>query len=116
MEPTTLTTEQLHRELGTLERLIGERLTGTDNVINERFASMRERLVRIERLAEGAALAQERLDERVKVTERRLDRDYGTVTGAAVSRTERRLDLGQLIAVIAVIIAAISVAAYLLKK
>ena len=40
----------------------------------------------------------------------------GQLIGAQDARTERRLDAGQLIAVLAVLIAAISVAAFLLKK
>ena len=46
----------------------------------------------------------------------RLDIGEGSTSGQFLARTERRLDLGQLIAVVAVIVAVISVTAFILKK
>lgn len=46
----------------------------------------------------------------------RLDISEGSVSGGAYSRTERRLDLGQVIAVVAVIVAIVSVMIVVFKK
>jgi hypothetical protein len=59
---------------------------------------------------------QKALDDRITEIKERIDRGEGGTAGALSDRTERRLDIGQVIAVVAIIIAAISVAAFLLKK
>lgn len=53
---------------------------------------------------------------RIDELKERIDRGEGSVTGATVQRTERRLDIGQVIAVVAVIVAIVSVMGFLLKK
>lgn len=55
-------------------------------------------------------------DARITELKERIDRGEGSTAGAGSYRTERRLDLGQLIAVVAVIIAVVSVAAFIIKK
>ena len=55
-------------------------------------------------------------DARITELKERIDRGEGGTAGAREAHTERRLDLGQVIAVIAVIVAVVSVMAFILKK
>lgn len=58
----------------------------------------------------------ETFSDRLAELKERIDRGEGSTTGAAVFRTERRLDIGQVVAVVAVIVAILSVVLYALKK
>ena len=53
---------------------------------------------------------------RIDELKERIDRGEGSSSGAAVMRTERRLDVGQVVAVISVIVAVLAVVLYALKK
>jgi hypothetical protein len=188
-DPTTLTTEQLRRELSALREILTARLDGMDTatellsatvnrtptviqteishvreLMQEKLSSLggqaeekfhsielqfRERDVRTEQAAKAgkealdAALlsAKELVAQqneanrgeagkteqnftkqidaqaaRIDELKERIDRGEGSSSGVASAHTERRLDIGQIVAVVAIIIAAISVAAFLLKK
>jgi len=53
---------------------------------------------------------------RIDELKERIDRGEGSTQGSAVSRTERRLDIGQVIAVISVIVAVLAVVLYTTLK
>jgi hypothetical protein len=188
-DPTTLTTEQLRRELSALREILTARLDGMDRatsllsetvnrtptviqteishvreLVEEKFSSVDQRFderdVRTDQAAkaskealDAALLAakelvsqqneanaaaadkaeqstikqidqigiridtmQKALDDRLTELKERIDRGEGSDSGAATRRTEQRLDLGQLVAVAAVIVAIVSVVLYALKK
>jgi hypothetical protein len=56
------------------------------------------------------------LADKIAVTTARLDRGEGSSAGSESYRTERRLDMGQVIAVVSVIVAVAAVVLYALKK
>jgi len=170
-DPTTLTTEQLRRELSALREILTARLDGMDRATtlldetvnrtptaiqtaishlkelhDEKFRAVEQRFserdVRFtqQNVANAAALdaalraarelgelqtranalanakteesvAQQlkALAEKIDVSTQRLDRGEGTTAGAASSRTEQRLNTGQLIGIIGVVIAVASI-------
>lgn len=121
--------EHLSQRISDLDRLLSARMDDADKAITradsaseQRFASVNEFRGALsdqqrDLLRRGEyTTAHEALIERVTaLTERvvamelrltsRLDRGEGITSGASVQRTERRLDMGQVIAVIAVIAA-----------
>jgi hypothetical protein len=188
-DPTTLTTEQLRRELSALREVLTARLDGMDRatsllsetvnrtptviqteishirqLVDEKFGSVGQRFderdVRTDQAAkaskealDAALLAakelvsqqneanaaaadkaeqstikqidqigiridtmQKALDDRLTELKERIDRGEGSTAGAATSRTEQRLDIGQLVSVIAVIVAIVTIVLYALKK
>jgi hypothetical protein len=70
----------------------------------------------IDQIGTLIATLEKSLTDRITELKERIDRGEGSNAGALSGRTERRLDIGQLVAVIAVLLAAISIAAFLLKK
>lgn len=82
------------------------------NELREQIAS--ERGIYVTR-AELASAVRE-LQASIKPLTEYASGSTGRTAGALEYRTERRLDIGQMVAIIAVIIAAISVAALILKK
>jgi hypothetical protein len=70
----------------------------------------------IDQIATLIATLEKALTDRITELKERIDRGEGQGQGAATSRTEQRLDMGQVIAVIAVIVAVLTVVLYILKK
>ena len=56
------------------------------------------------------------LGDKIEVNTRQLDKGEGAGAGELSARTERRLDIGQVIAAIAVLVAIVSVIALIIKK
>lgn len=65
--------------------------------------------LRIDTVAQG-------FDARLTELKERIDRGEGSTTGEQHRRSEQRLDIGQVVAVVAVIVAILSVVLYALKK
>jgi len=98
--------------------LAAKELVSQQNEANSQAADKAEQstIKQIDQIGIRIDTTQKGLEDRLAELKERVDRGEGNTSGAAVERTERRLDLGQVIAVIAVIIAVVSVMAFILKK
>jgi hypothetical protein len=79
----------------------------TEKAGDEFKGSVRESLTQLGALA---AADRDQLSTRITALEKRMDRGEGGQAGAAETRTERRLDTGQLLGIIGAIVAVVSVA------
>lgn len=112
-DPTLLTTQQLHRELAAQREVLESRISALKELVLEKFASTTKQIDANERLA---AAFRDRISDDVGEMKTRLDRAEAGTVAEVSDRATRRLDMGQVIAIVAVVIAAISVAAFILKK
>ena len=140
--PAKLTTEQLFRELATLRDLLEREITHLRELNQEKFRSIAVQFSEREQNTQAkvqrntdAIDANERLfarqieqtgtridsitknyDQRFSELKDRMARTEGGTSGVSANRAERRLDIGQIVAVVAVIVAVISVVVLIFKK
>jgi hypothetical protein len=80
---------------------------------NKFEASVREQIAQLGALASAN---RDQLSTQIDALKERIDRGEGSTTGAAGYRSERRLDVGQVMAGVAVLIALVSLILYVAKK
>jgi hypothetical protein len=98
--------------------LAAKELVAQQNEANAAAADKAEQstIKQIDQIGIRIDTMQKALDDRLTELKERIDRGEGSSSGASEYRTERRLDLGQVVAVIAVIVAVLSVVLYVVKK
>ncbi len=116
-DPTKLTTDQLRRELAALREIIETRLDGMDRAIGLQFTERDVRTAaakaeasftkQIDQIGAIIQTQEKAMDGRITELKERIDRGEDSSAGAAVSRTERRLDAGQVLTTLSVLAAVI---------
>jgi len=112
-ERDTARQDAVRTALTAAKDLSDARDASTDKAAGKFEDSVREQIGQLGALASAN---RDQLSTQIESLKERIDRGEGSTTGAAGYRSERRLDMGQVMAGVAVLIALVSLILYVTKK